>query len=236
MIVQCRKCNKKYELDQSQLAKGSIKVRCPNCKHEWVVRAEYKKLEAKPRVKKPATDQIPRDKAATPARPKLLPIDDLITLRTIVGFLGENPQFGWWDTNFLSQTGLQFLAINFPRSAFSAGCNSVTEAAKRLHDKRIGKGSVYHLFRLPLYSEESIHRYLTDIGSEEFAPHLKDKETALNKLKTLVSNSVNAPEGPAQIGTFKNIFSYVAIEKLAMHYLDAFSKEKECFPYFTNQN
>ena len=160
MIIQCQKCNKKYDLDQSLLAKGSIKVRCPNCKHEWVVKAEFKKLGVKPSVKEPATDQFTRDKVATPTRPKLLPIDDLITLRTIVGFLGENPQFCWWDTNFLSQTGLQFLAINFPRSAFSAGCNSVTEAAKRLHDERIGKSGVYHLFRFPTYSEESIHRHL----------------------------------------------------------------------------
>lgn len=233
MIVQCRKCSKKYDLDKSQLAKGSIKVRCPNCTHEWVVRTEYKKLEAKPSVKKLATDQLSRDKAAIPTRPKLLPIGDLITLRTIVGFLGESPQFDWWDTNFLSETGLQFLAINFPRSAFSAGCNSVTEAAKRLHDERIGKGSVYHLFRLPTYSEESIHRQLIGVDSKEFTPFTKDNETALNKLKTLVSNSVNAPEGPVQIGTFKNIFSQKAIEKLAMHYFDAFLNGKKCFPYFT---
>lgn len=234
MIIQCPKCNKKYDLDKSHLAKGSIKVRCPSCKHEWVVRAEFKKLEATPRVKKPTTDQILRDKASKPSRPKLLPIEDLITLRTIIGFLGEKPQFGWWDTNFLSETGLQFLTINFPRSAFAAGCNSVSEAAKRLHDERIGKGGVYHLFRLPTFNEESIHKQLIAMDSKTLIPFLKDKETALNKLESYISSSVNAPDGPVQIGTSKDIFSNFAIEGLAVHYWEAFSKGKKCFPYFTS--
>jgi predicted Zn finger-like uncharacterized protein len=236
MIIQCRKCNKKYDLDKSHLAKGSIKVRCPSCKHEWVVRAEFKKLETKQKVEKPITDQNKLDKTSIPTRPKLLPIDDLITLRTIVGYLGENSQFGWWDTNFLSQTGLQFLAINFPRSAFSAGCNSVTEAAKRLHDERIGKRGVYHLFRFPTYSEESVHKHLIGIDSEEFIPFINDKEAALSKLSGFVSNHENSSEGPVQIGTIKNIFSQKSIETLAMHYYDAFLNGKKCFPYFTVQS
>lgn len=157
----------------------------------------------------------------------------LITLRSLVGFLGEKSQFNWWDTNFLSSTGLQFLAINFPRSAFSAGCNSVSEAARRLHDERIGKGGVYHLFRFPTSIEESIHKQLLDIDSNTLIPYLKDKETALNKLKSFISSSVNAPDGPVQIGTAKNMFSDSAIEELAKHYHNAFSDGKKCFPYFT---
>lgn len=157
----------------------------------------------------------------------------LITLRSLVGFLGEKSQFNWWDMNFLSSTGLQFLAINFPRSAFSAGCNSVSEAARRLHDERIGKGGVYHLFRFPTSIEESIHKQLLNIDSNELIPYLKDKETALNKLKSFISSSVNAPDGPVQIGTGKNMFSDFAIEELAKHYHNAFSDGKKCFPYFT---
>ena len=160
-------------------------------------------------------------------------IKKLITLRSLVGFLGEKSQFNWWDTNFLSSTGLQFLAINFPRSAFSAGCNSVSEAARRLHDERIGKGGVYHLFRFPTSIEESIHKQLFDIDSNELIPCFKDIETALEKLKELASDSVIAPDGPVQIGTEKNMFSDFAIEELAKHYHNAFSDEKKCFPYFT---
>ena len=69
-------------------------------------------------------------------------VTNMTSLRTLVGFLGEKSQCNWWDTSFLSSTGLQFLEINFPRSAFAAGVSSVTEAAKRLHDEFIGKGNV----------------------------------------------------------------------------------------------
>jgi hypothetical protein len=84
-------------------------------------------------------------------------IQKYITLRTLIGYLGEKSQYNWWDTNFLSPFGLQYLAINFPRSSFVAGMTSVSEAARRLHDSRIGKGGVYHLFRLPLAVEENLH-------------------------------------------------------------------------------
>lgn len=164
---------------------------------------------------------------------KQMLIKKFITLRALVGFLGEKPQFGWWDTNFLSSTGLQFLAINFPRSAFSAGCNSVSEAARRSHDERIGKGGVYHLFRFPTSIEESIHKQLLDIDSNELIAWLNNTEIALEKLKGFVSDSGIAPDGPVQIGTGKNMFSDFAIEELAKHYHNAFSDGKKCFPYFT---
>ena len=100
-------------------------------------------------------------------------------IRLLVGFLGEKSQFNWWDTNFLSPTGLQFLSINFPRSYFSAGVNSVTTAAMRLHDERIGKGGVYHLFRLPSAVEETIHGELLQMYSSEMESMISNKDTAL---------------------------------------------------------
>ena len=159
-------------------------------------------------------------------------IEKYIILRTLVGFLGEKSQFNWWDTNFLSPTGLQFLTINFPRTAVSAGVNSVTEAAKRLHDERIGKGGVYHLFRLPTSMEQNIHNQLLREGQEQVLPFLDSIDTAVAHLKSLVSNSVGAPEGPVQIGTVKNVQTGTAVQELAVHYHDAFRNQKRCFPYF----
>jgi|AntAceMinimDraft_8_1070364.scaffolds.fasta_scaffold00500_11 hypothetical protein len=156
----------------------------------------------------------------------------LIILRFIVGFLGEKEQFGWWDTNFLSKTGLKFLAINFPRSALTAGCTSVTAAAKRLHDERIGKGGVFHLFRLPASIEETVHRELMKVDQEEILPHLESKDAAMVVLKELFNDDVDAPSGPVQIGTTKNILSDSAIRGLAGRYYDAFSTGKKTFPYF----
>ena len=157
----------------------------------------------------------------------------LIQLRTIVGYLGEKDQYDWWDTNFLSPTGLQFLSINFPRSSFSAGVNSVTTAAMRLHDERIGKGGVYHLFRLPSAVEETIHGELLQMDPAEIKEMISNKDTALKSIEILLSTKATVPEGPVQVGRLKNIMTRFAVSELAMHYYDAFKNGKHCFPYFT---
>ncbi len=155
-----------------------------------------------------------------------------IHLRTLVGYLGEKSQCNWWDTNFLSPVGLQFLAINFPRSSFVAGITSVSEAARRLHDNRIGKGGVYHLFRLPLAIEESLHSQLMEWDNAEFISHIKDKDEALVQLQNLVDSTVEASEGPVQIGTEQQIQRKSIIAELAKHYLDGFANGKQVLPYF----
>lgn len=158
---------------------------------------------------------------------------NFIKIRALVGYLGEKDQFNWWDTNFLSPTGLQFLSINFPRASFSAGINSVTAAATRLHDERIGKGGVYHLFRLPSSIEETVHGELLQMDPAEIKAMISDKESALNNLETMLSDRATVPEGPVQVGRLKNIMSDFAVSELAMHYHDAFKCGKQCFPYFT---
>jgi len=233
VIVQCPKCNKKYYIDNSHLAKGSIRVRCPNCTHIWVIRAEFKKIATKPEVKEAVVEYAQPDKSVSLSLPKLLPIEDLINIRTIVGFLGEKPQFGWWDTNFLSETGLKYLNITFPRTAFSAGVNSVAEAARKLHDSRIGKGRVYHLFRMPEFVEQRIHIRLQDFDPYTLLTLFKDKNTALEKLRSMTDSSLEASEGPIQIGNWKNLFQLSYLKKVAKHYSYAFGKGIQIFPYFS---
>ena len=87
-------------------------------------------------------------------------IQRLIQLRALIGFLGERNQFNWWDTQFLGKTSFGYLELNFPRTTFSSALHSVTAAAKKVHDDRIGKGFVYHLFRLPFRYEQPIANYL----------------------------------------------------------------------------
>ncbi len=108
----------------------------------------------------------------------------LVKIRTLVAFLGEKDQYNWWDTSFLGETGLKYLKLNFPRSIFLAGVTSVTEAAKKLHDERIGKGMVYHLFRLPFNIEERIHAILRDMKEEDTIKMIEDRENALEILKS----------------------------------------------------
>jgi len=233
MIVPCPQCGRKYKFDESRLQAGPLKVRCPDCKHVWVIRAEFKKLGATPEVKEAAIDYAQPDKAVAQKLPKLLLIEDLITIRAIVGFLGEKSQFGWWDTNFLSETGLKFLNITFPRTAFSAGVNSIAEAARRLHDSRIGKGRVYHLFRMPEFVEQRIHIRLTDFDPSALLPLFKDKNTALEKLQSMTDSSLEASEGPVQVGNGRNLLQLYSLKKVVKHYACAFEKGIQTFPYFS---
>jgi hypothetical protein len=200
-----------------------------------VIKTESRQTAATPSAenKKDFSEQSKQAKASF--YPKLIPTEDLIILRAIVGFLGEKSQCGWWDTDFLSPTGLEFLAINFPRSAFSAGCNSVTEAAKRLHDERIGKGGVYHLFRLPSYPEEAIHRNLLSSEYISIISCLSTRDAALDKLKSFFTDKRETPEGPVQIGTLEDTFGGLAVSKLSMNYYNAFISGKMCFPYFAEK-
>lgn len=233
MDVQCPNCQKTYDLNEAHLSKGAIKVKCPKCKHTWIVKkASSRTGEALIRGEKVSRpgERIGKELSKFP---KLLPTKDITTLRALVGFLGESPQNAWWDTNFLSKTGLQFLEISFPRTAFAAGCISASEAAKRLHDERIGKGGVFHLFRLPSAFEERVHRHLLNSQPAELLAAIETKETALSKIEELAESGGGTSEGPVHLGDAEEILTSHAVSEMAMHYLDAFSKGVMTFPYFT---
>jgi len=159
-------------------------------------------------------------------------VEQFVNLRALVGFLGEKGQYNWWDCNFLNETGLKFLGIIFPRSAFAAGVNSVTEAARRLHDERIGKGGVYHLFRLPPAMEQKVHEHLSRFEHRDLLKYLKTKYAAIQTLQTYTNSDLQTSEGPIQIGANKDLFKSSIINTLAKHYTDAFIKGAQTFPYF----
>jgi hypothetical protein len=161
----------------------------------------------------------------------------MASLRLLAGFLGENGNFGWWDTQFLSATGLRFLAIDFPRTAFVAGYHGVVSAARRLHDDRIGKDAgVFHLFRLPAGVEEDLHRAVMEADPEtDFLPLLASRDAALKILTQWAGNSRDASEGPVRLGTWNNMASGLDLERIAAFYANAFRDERQCFPYFKVQ-
>ncbi|MBA7606483.1 hypothetical protein ES703_13632 [subsurface metagenome] len=164
-------------------------------------------------------------------------IEKIAKIRALVAFLGEKDQYNWWDTSFLGETGLKYLKLNFPRTVFLAGVTSVTEAARKLHDERIGKGMVYHLFRLPFNIEERIHEIIRDMKQDDAKNLIENKEKAHELLKGFIDSTVDAPEGPVQIGTMPKIISEFSVRELAKHYLNAFQENKKTFPYFSeNKN
>lgn len=155
----------------------------------------------------------------------------IILYRTLIGFLGEKSQYNWWDTSFLGKTSLSYLEINFPRTALSASIKSVSEAAKRVHDARIGKGRIIHLFRLPSSIEQKIGSEIQNVNGEGILQHLVDKNTALTELGEIADNETNLQQGPSIISESTTFLSEQGIKEIAGKYLWAFKKNCKIFPY-----
>jgi hypothetical protein len=154
-------------------------------------------------------------------------------LRALVAYLGEKHAFSWWDTVYLDPTGRRYLELNFPRSAAVAGVAAAGAAAKRLHDSRIGRSRVFHLFRFPYEVEERVHSELLQSDQENLWSKLKDKATAIEALRSLAESTLDAPEGPVQVGTQRHIPTPKGVSELARHYLSAFEQGIVCLPYFS---
>ena len=108
-------------------------------------------------------------------------------MRVLAAFPGKKISFGWWKTRFLGSVGERFLAFAFPRSAFAAGVTAASEAAKAFHDHRIGKGGVFHLFRLPRNFERRICALLLSPEADRFGLLVASKDAALDALAGLIS-------------------------------------------------
>jgi hypothetical protein len=148
-------------------------------------------------------------------------------LRRVIAFLGSSKSSGWWDCSFMGETGLKYLSVSFPRSAADAALRATIEAAQRVHDSALGKIGCYHLFRLPIPIEERLAD-LNPIGAGNFTV-----ESARNKLVGIANASINAPEGPVQIGFERKIVTATSLQEMAAHYLSAFEKGIRCYPYFS---
>ena len=159
--------------------------------------------------------------------------DKLLRLRVAVAFLGEKDQYAWWSTRFLGTAGLRFLEFSYPRSAFAAGVTAANEAAKALHDRRIGKGRAFHLFRLPHTMEERLHALLFSPDVSKLTAIVASKNSAIGSLAEIGKDPKPAPEGPVRLGNEKILLSGATIPKLAAFYADAFQREKQTLPYFT---
>jgi len=160
-------------------------------------------------------------------------IEQYAALRILVGFLGEKDQFNWWDCSFLNATGRKFLAIDYPKSFLAAGANAATEAAGRIHDSRIGKGCVFHLFRLPHAMEQKLHRHLLEMDAGQAAGWLASRDTALQQLEQLATKPASTAAGPVQVGTSAALVAPATPGMLAGLYLDAFRSNNRRMPYFT---
>jgi hypothetical protein len=159
----------------------------------------------------------------------------LAKLRLLVAYLGESDQYDWWRTSFLSPTGRRYLEFNFPRTVLSAGINSVSHAAKELHDRRIGRNGVFHLFRLPHGIEQDLHFLLAGDFKDELDELINGRDHALKALGELAEGEKLQSEGPTRISAIGQMTHRPSLRRLAACYLWAFESGKQTFPYFTGE-
>ena len=76
---------------------------------------------------------------------------------------------------------------------------------------------------------------MMQVDAEQIRQALRSRDAALAALKELAGQSVDAPEGPVQVGSVKGILAAKAVEEVARHYLDAFENDKMTFPYFMDK-
>jgi hypothetical protein len=167
---------------------------------------------------------------------ELTPLLQIAVLRVIVAALGERVTPPWWRTQFLTDFGFRTVARAFPRTSVGAVLSSAFAAARMEHDRRVGLGKRYHLFRLFGDVERGVSSSTSD-------PTLLAKVTGLvassqhdlmQQLTSLMPDQQETfLEGPITLGPVARVIQPDILSSLAFHYWSGFSSGRRVFPYFT---
>jgi len=162
-------------------------------------------------------------------------VHKLLRLRALVAALGERTAPPWWRTQFLTDVGLRTIGRVFSRTAVRAALESTTIVARADHDRRIGVGCRYHLFRFPTALEHSLaDAMLDDWVCAELTAVLKAPQSGLFDMvaKTASFPKMAATEGPIRLGPPARLLELSGFEDLASHYRISFETGRRIFPYF----
>lgn len=154
----------------------------------------------------------------------------IVSLRLAVGLLGERDNMGWWQSVFMSPTSGAFLIPVFGARILEARYQGVVEAARRVHDERIGVGRAFHLFRLPEAMEQNLFDAARS-GSEELVKNSSSPKAAMATIERLLNKQTTAKSGPALVGTLGALDNAEWVAEVASLYAAAFSSGDMCFPY-----
>lgn len=156
--------------------------------------------------------------------------EQIVRLRMSVALLGESGDARWWSSSFVSSASEAFMIPIFGLRTPHARYQGLVEAARLVHDDRIGVGRVYHLFRLPDHEE----RRAFEIAQTNMAAFgdVVSPSDALALLADLSSGEVKPKEGPTLITSKAAIGGPDWIGELASLYRLAFEQSVQCFPYF----
>jgi hypothetical protein len=152
----------------------------------------------------------------------------LVTLRTDVAFLGEKDQQNWWPSSFLSNSGATFLNPVFPKTSMLARITGASAAAQVVHDKDIGIGDVFHLFRLPENIEHNIFQVLTTESS--ILDNISSEDDTYASLKTLANGDTIQGIGPLLLN--QSEIDQASISQMAAAYLTGFKNNQAVYPYY----
>jgi hypothetical protein len=156
----------------------------------------------------------------------------IVSLRLAVGLLGERDAAGWWASCFMSPTSTAFLAPVFGSNVLQARYQGLLEAARRVHDDRIGVGRAFHPFRLPEVMEQRLFEAVQSSG-QEMADSVSSTVAATTTLKNLVGKATEVKSGPALLGGADMLEEVGWVAAAASLYSAAFNAGVQCFPYFT---
>ena len=161
-----------------------------------------------------------------PMRSNHLPT--IANVRLLVGSLGERLE--WWRTQFTAETSRRSLELLFPQTAARAALESVTDAARRTHDDRLGP-KTFHLFRLPVHLEDRLAGWLAraDTGVS-WAP--TSKEDAMAQLARFARASDVVGDGQLRLGKPARLNHETAFAEIAGVYLRAARDGVRVVPYF----
>lgn len=162
-------------------------------------------------------------------------INQLVLLRLSVAVLGQKGHGGWWDCTFLDAAELESLDYNFPKAPLAASFTATCLAAKRLHDERIGRTGVTHLFRLEPDLEMLIQRTATKDAGQMLCGILLNPESSMAELARLAGEEIDSPEGPVQVGLLAHAGTQQGVAELARHYHAGFRLGIRVYPYFASR-
>lgn len=160
-------------------------------------------------------------------------LTQILTLRIVVGLLGERANLGWWATSFFEGSSLNFLDPAFPRTARLAQYHGVVEAARRVHDEKLNAGS-FHLFRLPEEREQDLHDLMLERGSQGLEALPGTKEEATRFLDENKSKANDLSVGPTLIGSIEIIEESASVSRIIDVYSSAIRRGVWAFPYFVS--
>ncbi len=166
---------------------------------------------------------------------QMVEISEIVKLRLVVGFLGERENAAWWPSMWLTSNASAFLTPVYGNRLSPARYHGVVEAARRVHDERIGIGQAFHLFRLPEGLERRLHEAVVAERACNSLADIAATDSAQNALSAFSQETQKTNPGPVRIGSPHDLRGRKWIPALAAQYRAAFASSIQTFPYFAER-